>query len=346
MEKLIECVPNFSEGQQPGVIQVIANEIQSVKDILLLNIDSGYDTNRTVMTFVGNPDAVLEAAFLAIKKAASLIDMQNQHGTHPRLGATDVCPLIPISGVTKEECIALSHLLAQRVGNELNIPVYLYGLSAQKPNRKELPDIRKGEYEKLANKMRNPDFIPDYGPNQFNPTAGATVIGVRDFMLAYNINLNTADAHLAKKIAEEVRTSGRIQKDKNGKVLKNEQGEPVRKAGKLNYCQARGWYIKEYGYAQVTMNLHNFHVTNLCHAFDAVCKKAEKLGLRVTGSEVIGMVPKKALLECGRYFLNKMDKNTGIPEKQILHTAIRSLGLSDTQPFQVEERIIEEKIKN
>lgn len=338
-------MPNFSEGRKSNSINQIVSEITSVEGIRLLDVDPGKDTNRTVVTFVGSPEAVIEAAFRAIKKASRLINMAVHTGAHPRMGATDVCPLIPVAGITSEECVAYAKRLAERVGNELGIPVYLYGDAATRPGRRNLPDIREGEYEALPEKMKNPDFAPDYGPAIFNPSAGATAIGVRDFMLAFNVNLNTQDARLAKEIALTVRELGRAKRDRNGTLLKDERGNAIRVPGKLAFCQADGWYIAEYGCAQVTMNLHRYASVGLHTAFDAVCEEAARLGLRVTGSELIGLAPKQALIDAGRHYLRRQGKTAGVPEEAIIHTAIRSLGLNDVTAFKPEEKIIEYAMK-
>ncbi|HPE28872.1 MAG TPA: glutamate formimidoyltransferase [Candidatus Mcinerneyibacteriales bacterium] len=345
MQKIIECVPNFSEGRNMGLIDKITSEISQTEGVVLLDVDPGKDTNRTVVTFVGSPEGVKEAAFQAIKRASELIDMQQHSGAHPRMGATDVCPLIPVSGVTVEECVALAREIGQRVGEELGIPVYLYEEAATRPERKNLAAIRKGEYEALPEKMKDPGFAPDFGPARFNARAGATVIGVREFLLAYNINLNTRDQKAAHDIALTIRESGRAKRDRQGRIVKDEQGRTVKVPGLLQQCKAVGWYIDEYGYAQISMNLTNYKITNLHQAFETVDKEARKKGLRVTGSEVVGLLPKEALLQAGRYFLNKQGKNRGIPEKEILHSAVLSLGLNDTTPFDPEEKIIEYRIR-
>jgi len=345
MEKIIECVPNFSEGRNMDIINKITDEIKSVEGAVLLDVDPGKDTNRTVVTFVGTPDIVVEAAFRAVKRASELIDMSTHKGSHPRMGATDVCPLIPVSGITKEECVKYAQKLAERIGT-LGIPVYLYAHAAVRPERKKLPDIRKGEYEALSEKMKDPDFAPDAGSAEFNSKSGATAVGVRDFMLAYNINLNTKEKKFARKIGMNIREKGRAKRDKRGKIIRDENGKSIIIPGKLKYCQAAGWYIEEYGYAQVTMNLHNYSVTGLHTAFDTVCEEAAKFGLRVTGSELVGLLPKKALLDAGKHYLSKQGRNTGIPEKEIIHMGIISLGLNDTTPFDPEKRIIEYCIEN
>jgi len=345
MQKIMECVPNFSEGRDASVIGQITSEIGSVEGVKLLDVSSGKDTHRTVVTFAGTPDAVVEAAFRVIRSAGRLINMAVHHGAHPRMGATDVCPFIPVSGITMEECVEHAKRLAARVGDELGIPVYLYGRAATRPDRRKLPDIRAGEYESLPEKMKRPDFQPDFGPSVFNPAAGATVIGVRDFMLAYNVNLNTADAKLAKEIAMTLRESGRAKKDRKGKIVRDESGNAVQIPGKLAFCQAGGWFMDAFGYAQVTMNLHNYRVTGLHTAFDAVCSEAAGLGLRVTGSELIGLAPLQAVLDAGEHYLRKQRKNVGIPEADIVRAAVHSLGLNETSPFNPEERIIEYCLK-
>ncbi|MEA1986497.1 MAG: glutamate formimidoyltransferase, partial [Candidatus Marinimicrobia bacterium] len=275
-----------------------------------------------------------------------LIDMSKQKGTHARQGATDVCPFIPVSNVTQEECIEMSKKLAKRVGAELKIPTYLYGYSATRPEREKLPDIRKGEYEALEEKLKTEEFKPDYGEAIFNKKAGATVIGVRDFLLAYNINLNTTDKKLAKDIGLTIRSKGRLKRDKNRKIVRDENGNKLRVAGKLKNCEATGWFVEEYGYAQVTMNLHNYKISGLHDAFEIVREEARKLGLRVTGSELVGMLPKDAMLDVGKFYLKKQNRNVGISEREIIKTAILSLGLNDTTPFDMDEKIIEYKIAN
>ena len=344
MKKIVECVPNISEGNDLKIIEQITDEIKNTDGAELLDVDPGKATNRTVVTFVGNPDSVIKAAFKSIKKASELIDMSKQKGTHARQGATDVCPFIPIANVSRKECIKMSKKLAKRVGEELEIPTYLYGYSATKPEREKLPDIRIGEYEALEEKLKTKEFKPDYGEAKFNKRAGATVIGVRDFLLAYNINLNTKDAKFAKDIGLTIRSKGRFKRDKNKKIVCDENGKKIRVSGKLKNCQATGWYVEEYGYAQVTMNLHNYKLSGLHDAFEIVREEARKLGLRVTGSELVGMLPKDAMLDVGRYYLKKQNKNIGIPEREIIKTAILSLGLNDTTPFNMDEKIIEYKI--
>lgn len=341
MDKIVECVPNFSEGRDMGIIDQITAEIKAVKGVKLLNVDPGADTNRTVVTFVGAPEAVVEAAFRATQKAAQLIDMTKHTGAHPRMGATDVCPLIPVAGISDEECIQLANQLGKRIGETLNIPVYLYGKAAKKEERRQLPDIRQGEYEALPEKLKEAAFAPDFGPAEFNAKSGATVVGVRDFMLAYNVNLNTTDRSPAHDIALELRESGRAKRHKNGDIIRDETGNAVKIPGKLKFVQGAGWIIEEYGYAQVTMNLHNYHVTGLHTAFEAVREAAKRRGLRVTGSELVGMAPKEALLDAGKFYLRRQGKHIGLAERDIIHIAILSLGLNDTSPFDPKERIIE-----
>ncbi len=337
----MECVPNFSEGRDDAVIHQITSEIASVAGVKLLNIHSGQDTNRTVVTFAGSPEAVVEAAFRSVRMAARLINMAAQHGVHPRMGATDVCPFIPVCSVTMADCVGYARRLAQRIGGELGVPVYLYGQAATREDRRQLPDIRFGEYEGLPEKMKRSDFKPDYGPAAFNASAGATAVGVRDFMLAYNVNLNTKDARIAQEIARTIRESGGIKRDRDGQIICDSGGHSVRIPGKLKFCQARGWYIASFGCAQVTMNLHNIAVTGLHTAFDAVSEEASKLGFCATGSELIGLAPKRAFLDAGVHFLQKVGKDDNIPELEIIQFASQSLGLNEISPFNPEERIIE-----
>ncbi len=341
MSRIVECVPNFSEGRDKSVIDAIAAAISSVEGIKLLNVDMGFDTNRTVVTFAGEADVIVEAGFRGMAKAAELIDMRRQSGEHPRMGGTDVFPFIPLSGISVEECLVLAEDLAKRAGEELGIPVYLYAKSARKNERVRLPDIRNGEYEALPEKFKSGDFKPDFGPDSFNPKTGVTAVGVRDFLLAYNINLSTRDRKIASDIALTVREKGRAKRDSRGVIIRDTDGRAVKVPGRLSNCQAGGWYIDEYGYAQVTMNLTNFHETGLHTAFDIVSEEAARRGVRVTGSEAIGLLPRDALLDAGRYYLEKMGKNTGIPEKEIIHTAIISLGLNDTSSFDPSDRVVE-----
>lgn len=347
MNKLIECVPNFSEGRDPKVIHQITDAIRSVKGVSLLDVDPGASTNRTVVTFVGNPDAAVEAAFRGIKKAADLIDMRKHQGAHPRMGATDVCPFIPVTGVTWEEAIECANRLGKRVGEELGISVYLYEKAAKDPSRSNLSVIRAGEYEGFFDKIKQPEWKPNFGPAVFNEKSGATVIGVRDFLVAYNANLNTKSVRRANAVAFDVREQGRFKTEDgtpSGKKVLDAKGEPVRIPGMLKHVKAIGWFVKEYGIAQVSMNLTNIEETPLHIAFDACVESAAKRGLRVTGSEIVGMVPKKCLVDAGSYFLRKQKCSEGMSEEELIDMAIRSMGLSELKPFDPKEKVIEFKI--
>ncbi len=337
MRQIVECVPNFSEGRDMSIIKKITDEIESVEGVVLLDVDPGADTNRTVVTFVGDPEGVKEAAFRAIKKAAELIDMSKHKGAHPRMGATDVCPFVPVSGITMEEVAKIAHEVGKRVGEELNIPVYMYEYAATRPERKSLADIRVGEYEGLPEKLKDPEWKPDYGPAEFNAKAGATVIGAREFLIAYNVNLNTKSKKLAHKIALEIREKGRMVKDKDG--------NKVRKPGKLKETRAIGWYIDDFKRAQISINLTNYKVTPPHIAFETCREEAAKLGLRVTGSELVGLIPKEAMIMAGKYYLEKQGLSTAVPEKEIIHTAVLSMGLDELYPFKIEEKIIEYRIE-
>ena len=392
-EQLIECVPNFSEGQRPEIIKQITDEIEKVEGVKLLDVDPGYDMNRTVVTFIGNAKGVKEAAFNSIKKAAELIDMSKHKGSHPRMGATDVCPFVPVSGITTEECIELSKKVAKRVGEELGIPVYLYEKSAAKPERENLAKIRQGEYEALEEKLKKPEWKPDFGPVKFNAKAGGTVIGVREFLIAYNINLNTREEKYATDIAFELREKGRSARtggngpfyfksndilkyeagsypsglddfvgktidetikyckqkfnfdlaellDLNGIDPKKPEGQSVKIPGKFKYCKAIGWSVPKYDRVQISINLTNYKVTSMHHVFDETEKLAAERGLRVTGSEIVGMVPYPALLETGKHYLRKQHRSTGIPIRDILNTAVQSLGLNDVSEFKIDERVL------
>jgi glutamate formiminotransferase / formiminotetrahydrofolate cyclodeaminase len=346
MQKLIECVPNFSEGRDKEVIRQIAGAIKSADGVSLLDVDPGASTNRTVITFVGSPAAAVEGAFRGIQKAAELIDMRKHTGEHPRMGATDVCPFIPVSNVSWEEAIACANQLAKRVGEELRIPVYLYEKAARDPARSNLAVIRAGEYEGLSDKIRK--WKPDFGPQEFNAKSGATAIGAREFLIAYNANLNTRSVRRANSVAFDVRENGRVKTEDGtptGKPMLDEKGEPVRIPGMLKHVKAIGWYVEEYGMAQVSMNLTNIEETPLHAAFDACCESANKRGLRVTGSEIVGMVPKKCLVDAGRYFLRKQKWSEGAAEEELIAVAIRSMGLSELRPFDTREKIIELKIE-
>ncbi|HEY4876772.1 MAG TPA: glutamate formimidoyltransferase [Puia sp.] len=330
--RLTECVPNFSEGIDLHVIQQITSVIESVKGVRLLNVDPGKATNRTVVTFVGSPEAVVEAAFLAIQKAGELIDMSKHKGEHPRMGATDVCPLIPIGAISMEETAAFAKELAKKVGEELQLPVYLYEAAQPKIERNNLSVIRAGEYEGFFKKIKLPEWKPDFGPIEFDTKRGATVIGARDFLVAYNINLNTTSVRRANAIAFDVREAGRT---------KIENGKTIALPGTLKSVKAIGWYIEEYGIAQISMNLTNITVTPVHIAFDEVCKKADTRGIRITGSELVGLIPLQAMLDAGKYFLRKQERSLGVSEKELIRIASRSLGLDELSPFKPEERIIE-----
>ena len=392
-DKLIECVPNFSEGQRPEIIKQITDEIENVEGVKLLDVDPGFDMNRTVVTFIGSPDAVKKAAFNSIKKAAELIDMSKHKGSHPRMGATDVCPFVPVTGVTTEECIELSKEVAKKVGEELGIPVYLYEKSATKPERENLAKIRQGEYEALEEKLKKSEWKPDFGPSKFNAKAGATVIGVREFLIAYNIDLNTREVNHATDIAFEIREKGRSARrtnngnfyyksddilkyekgnypcgdcDFNGKSLKETidhckekhqydladileqhgidpgkpEGQSVKKPGKFKFTKAIGWMVPKYDRAQISINLTNYKVTSMHHVLEETRKLAMERGLVVTGSEIVGMVPYPALLETGKFYLKQQHRSIGMPVKDILNTAVQSLGLNDVSPFKIEERVL------
>lgn len=349
MNQLIECVPNFSEGCDMNIIKQITDSIETVEGVKLLNVDPGKATNRTVVTFVGNPEAVIEAAFVAIKKASELIDMSKHKGEHPRMGATDVCPLIPIANISMEETAEYAKKLGARVGKELNIPVYLYEEAQPNKSRSNLSVIRAGEYEGFSKKIKLPEWAPDFGPAEFNAKAGATVIGARDFLVAYNVNLNTTSTRRANSIAFDVREAGRIKREGDpvtGKIVLDKEGNPVSVPGSLKSVKAIGWFIEEYGIAQISMNLTNINITPIHIAFDEVCKKAEERGIRVTGSELVGVVPLKSILEAGKYFLRKQKRSTGVSEKELVHIAVKSMGLDELSPFKPEERIIEYLLKD
>jgi glutamate formiminotransferase / formiminotetrahydrofolate cyclodeaminase len=349
MQKLIECVPNFSEGRDMDVIRQITAAIESVDGVSLLDVDPGATTNRTVVTFVGTPDAAVEAAFRGIQKAAELIDMRKHKGAHPRMGATDVCPFIPVSNVNWEEAIAYAEKLGKRVGDELKIPVYLYEKAAKDPARSNLAVIRAGEYEGFSEKIKEAAWKPDFGPAVFNERSGVTAIGAREFLVAYNANLNTKAVRRANSVAFDVRENGRIKTEDGtprGKPVVDANGEPVRIPGMLKHVKAIGWYVEEYGIAQVSMNLTNIEETPLHAAFDACVEAADKRGLRVTGSEVVGMLPKKSLVEAGKYFLRKQKCSEGASEEDLIDIAIRSMGLSELKPFDPNEKIIELKMES
>src|SRR5438270_1512490 len=349
MQKLIECVPNVSEGSETDVIRQITDAIESAEGVSLLDVDPGATTNRTVVTFVGSPEAAVEGAFRGIRKAAELIDMRKHKGAHPRMGATDVCPFIPVSNISWEEAIACAKQLAQRVGKELGIPVYLYEKAATNPSRANLATIRAGEYEGFFEKIKQPAWKPDFGPASFNEKSGATAIGAREFLVAYNVNLNTKAVRRATSVAFDVRENGRIKTDDgtpSGKPVLDANGEPVRIPGMLKHVKGIGWFVKEYGIAQVSMNLTNIEQTPLHAAFDACVESAAKRGLRVTGSEIVGMLPKKSLLDAARYFLRKQQWSQGASEEELIEIAVRSMGLGELKPFIPKEKVIELKIES
>ncbi|HLW36464.1 MAG TPA: glutamate formimidoyltransferase [Chthoniobacterales bacterium] len=347
MQKLIECVPNFSEGRDENVIRQITDAIKSVDGATLLDVDPGATTNRTVVTLVGNPEAAVEAAFRGIRKAAELIDMRKHKGAHPRMGATDVCPFIPVSNVSWEEAIECANKLGKRVGDELGIPVYLYEKAAKDKSRSNLAVIRGGEYEGFAEKIKKPEWKPDYGPAKIG-NAGATVVGAREFLVAYNANLNTKSVRRANSVAFDVREQGRFKTDDgtpNGTKILDKNGDPIREPGMLKHVKAIGWFVKEYGIAQVSMNLTNIDETPLHAAFDACVESAYKRGMRVTGSEIVGMVPKRCLTDAGRYFLRKQKWSEGVSEEELIDIAVKSMGLSELRPFDPSEKVIELKIQ-
>ena len=345
--RIIECVPNFSEGRDKGIIRQITDVIEKSEGVKLLDVDPGEATNRTVVTFVGEPDAVVEAAFKAVKKAGELIDMRNHHGAHPRMGATDVLPLVPVSGITLEECAELSRKLAERIANELSIPCYCYEAAALKPERKNLAVCRKGEYEALPDKLSNAETAPDFGARPFDEgvaRTGCIAVGARDFLIAVNYNLNTTSTRRANAIAFDVREKGRPMREGNsitGKPLKDENGKTIMQPGTLKGTKAIGWFIEEYGIAQVSMNITDINTTPLHIAFDEVCRCSQNIGIRVTGTEIVGLIPEHTLLDAGKYFLRKQNRSIGIPKEDIINIAIKSMGLDDLKPFIPEEKVIE-----
>ena len=347
MQKLIECVPNFSEGQDMDIIRKITNEIESVPGIQLADVDPGKATNRTVVTFVGEPKPVVEAAFRAIKKASELIDMRKHKGAHPRFGATDVCPLVPVSGISMEETAELAQELSRRVGEELEIPVYCYEFAALKENRKNLANCREGEYEALEKRISTQEWKPDFGPATWNhktAETGATAIGARNFLIAYNVNLNTTSVRRANSVAFDVRERGRVKREGDpitGKIVLDENGEKVWEPGLLKSVKGIGWFIEEYGIAQISMNLTDISVTPLHKAFDVTCERASARGLRVTGSELVGVVPLQAMLNAGKYFLQKQQRSTGLPDEELIRIAVKSMGLDELYPFDPDKKIIE-----
>ncbi len=347
MQQIIECVPNFSEGRNMDVINQITDEIKKVAGVKLIDVDPGAATNRTVVTFVGEPQQVVEAAFLCVKKAKELIDMRNHKGAHPRFGATDVCPLVPVSNITMEEVAVYAHKLAERIGNELNIPVFCYESAAREAKRKNLAACREGEYEKLAQRIVTPEWKPDFGPNTWSDEvakSGAVAVGARNFLIAYNINLNTTSTRRANSVAFDVRERGRVLREGDpvtGKIVKDANGEALHTPGLLKSVKAIGWFIEEYGLAQISMNLTDIDVTSLHVAFDTVVERAHARGMRVTGSELVGVVPLKAMIDAGKYFLRKQNRSTGISEREIVRIAVKSLGLDELYPFDPDKKIIE-----
>ena len=352
MNQLIECVPNFSEGRDMQMIAVITAEIEKVEGVKLLDVDPGKATNRTVVTFVGSPEAVCEAAFNAVKKAAELIDMSRHHGAHPRFGATDVCPLVPVANITMDEVVEYARKLAKRIGDELHIPVYCYEFAAFEEKRRNLANCRQGEYEGLSKKIVSADWKPDFGPSDWDDQVshtGATAVGARNFLVAYNINLNTTSTRRANAVAFDIREKGRVKREGDpvtGKIVHDEAGEAVYEPGLLKAVKAIGWYIDEYGIAQISINLTDLTISPLHKVFDTACERAAARGLRVTGSELVGMIPLSAMLDAGRYFLHKQERSAGIPEKEIIRIAVKSLGLDDLAPFDPEKKIIEYMLKN
>ena len=346
-KRIIECVPNFSEGRNMEAIKQITDAIESIKGVKLLDVDPGEATNRTVVTFVGEPEAVVDAAVAGIKRATEVIDMRLHKGAHPRMGACDVCPLIPVSGITMEECAELARALAKRIADELKVPTYCYEAAAFKPERRNLAVCRAGEYEGLPEKMANEDKRPDFGARAYDEgiaRTGATAVGARDFLVAVNYNLNTTSTRRANAIAFDVREKGRPMREGNpitGKIIKDENGKPVMKPGTLKACKAIGWFIEEYGIAQVSMNMTNLAVTPLHVAFDEVCRAADARGVRVTGTEIVGLIPKKCLVDAGRHFLRKQQRSTGVPERELVRVAIESMGLANLKGFKPEEKVIE-----
>ncbi len=347
MQQLIECVPNFSAGRDPAIIRQITEAIESVEGVQLLDVDPGKATNRTVVTFVGQPEAVVQAAFLAIQKAGEVIDMRQHTGEHPRMGATDVCPLIPIANISMEETVEWARRLGERVGRELELPIFLYEAAASRPERQNLATIRAGEYEGLAEKLTHPDWHPDFGPARFDAQRGATVIGARDFLIAYNVNLNTTSVRRANAVAFDIREKGRVVNNpQTGKPLQGEDGEPLRQPGLLEGVKAIGWYIEEYGVAQISMNITDTRRTSLHQAFDACCSSAQQRGMRVTGSELVGLVPLAVILDAGRYFLRKQQRSVGVSESELIKIAVKSMGLDELGPFDPQRKIIEYNLES
>jgi glutamate formiminotransferase / formiminotetrahydrofolate cyclodeaminase len=352
MKQLIECVPNISEGRDANIIKQVTDVVETVEGVRLIDVDPGKATNRTVITIVGSPEEVCEAAFRLVKRASELIDMSKHHGEHPRFGATDVCPLVPVANITMDEVVAYARKLGKRIGDELGIPVYNYEFAASKPERKNLANCRAGEYEGLKQKLSNPEWKPDFGPAEFDERVartGATAVGARNFLVAYNFNLNTTSTRRANAIAYDVREKGREKREGdpiNGKIVKDEKGNTVYVPGTLKSTKAIGWFIEEYGIAQISMNLTDITVTSVHEAFDEVCRAAENRGVRVTGSELVGVIPLKAMLDAGKHFLKKQQRSVGIPDKEIIRIAVKSLGLDELAPFDPDKKIIEYILEN
>jgi len=346
VKKIVECVPNISEGRDKQIIDAVVDAIKLVSGVEVLDVDPGFDTNRTVITFVGEPDNVKEAAFQCVKKSYELIDMSKHKGEHPRQGCTDVCPFIPVSEITMDECVVMAKEVGKRIGEELGLPVYLYGYAGSSEERKNLAFVRKGEYESLTEKLCT--LKPDFGPTKFSDCVkkgGAVQVSARDFLIAYNVNLNTRDKSLAHEAALNIREAGRAKRDEKGEIVKDKDGKTVNVPGLLKEVKAIGWYIEQYGVAQISINLTNYHTTPLFKLFETCSQEASKLGLRITGSELVGLIPKDAIVETGKYFLKKAGRSDGVPEKEAIHIAIRSLGLDELTPFKMEEKIIEYKIE-
>ncbi len=345
MRQIVECVPNFSEGRNAETINAIASSIESISGVKLLSVEPDHDYNRVVVTFVGEPQPVVEAAYEATKTAASLIDMREHKGEHPRIGATDVVPFVPIRGVTMDDCVRLAHEYARRVGSQLRIPVYLYEYAATRPERKNLADIRKGEYEGLADKLLDPDWKPDYGPSEFNAKSGATVTGARKFLIAYNVNLNTPEQSVAQEIALRIRESGRVMKDESGKPVKNERGETIKVPGSLKAVKALGVALERFQIAQVSINLVDYEITPPHVAFEEVRRQARSLGFDATGSEIVGLAPLEALLMAGRYYAERTGRGMNLPEEELVSLAVEQLGLSQLETFDPKKKVIEYMIE-
>lgn len=344
-DRLVECVPNFSEGRDKPVIDAISRAISATSGVRLLDVDPGADTNRTVYTFVGAPEAVAEAAFRAAEAASGLIDMSKHHGAHPRMGALDVCPIVPVTGVTMDECVEVARALGRRMAEALALPVYFYEYAATRPERRNLADIRAGEYEALPKKLSDAAWKPDAGPARFNERLGATVVGAREFLIAYNVNLNTRDPKLANEVALNIREAGRLKRDAMGEVVKDAAGQDLRVPGRLKATKAIGWYIEQYRQAQVSINLLSYRTTPLHVVLETVREEAAKLGLVVTGSELVGLTPLEPLVEAGRYYLKKQGRSPGLPERELVEVAIQSLGLTQLAPFDPDKRIIEYAVR-